>query len=210
VFGFEKIFAGFVKNAVGEVAGAQPDPFISSMLRWLGNIQAHAMLQWRATAASGIRCALRQKQPHTGQFAACPEPAIGACLTCFDAICLHHSQVNEAGEIICLKCMAEAVHLLREKHPERAQKRVNAGAGAGAPQVDKVAQRKAALKVLGLKDEPNKPATWDEIHAQFRALSIKHHPDRATAGKREAAQKRFASLSAAYHWLKEENERKAA
>jgi hypothetical protein len=204
VFGFEKVISNFVSRAVGEVAGAQQDPFVSSVLRWIGNIQGHAMMQWRVTAASGLRCTLRQKQAHTGQFVGCHEPAIGACGACFQAICLHHAQVNEAGEIVCFKCMAEAIHLLREKHPERAQKQANAG--PGAPQVDKVAQRKAALKVLGLKD----PATWDEIHTQFRTLSVKHHPDRATPAKREAAQRKFASLSAAYHWLKNEEDRKAA
>jgi hypothetical protein len=204
VLGFEKVISHIVRNVVGDVAGAQQDPFVSSVLRWIGNIQAHAMLQWRAVAASGLRCTLRPKHPQTGQFVACPEPAIGACSCCFGAVCIHHAQVNEAGEIVCLKCMVEAVQLLREKHPERVQRRANTG--PGLPQVDKVAQRKAALKVLGLKD----PTTWDEIHAQFRLLSVKHHPDRATPAKREAAAKKMASMTAAYHWLKAEEEKAAA
>jgi preprotein translocase subunit Sec63 len=76
-----------------------------------------------------------------------------------------------------------------------------AGPRPGAPpppKPDEAEERKRFLRVLGLKD----PADWDEVHAAFRRLAAKWHPDKhQEPAKKAAADKKFKEINAAYQWL---------
>jgi thiol-disulfide isomerase/thioredoxin len=50
-------------------------------------------------------------------------------------------------------------------------------------------------------------ATAAEIKKRYRKLALKHHPDKAAAGDKEAAEKRFAKIGEAYETLKDEKSR---
>ena len=210
--GFEAFIGKFVNRAVGQVANAQTDPLAASVFRWFGNFQEHVMRKWYPITRANLACSVKQKNPATGKFEPCPHVAIGACCFCRHPTCLHHAMVNHVAEIACFRCMVECVQLMKDKHPEwQARPDIGANGSQSAPPASQEAvdleRRRRYLKVLGLKD----PTTWDEIHATFRELSIKLHPDRApTPAKRVQAEKKFKALSEAYSWFSEKRERAVA
>jgi len=201
-FGLEGVFAQVFGRAMGEVAQAQSNPLMRSVLIWVSTVQTHVVERWQPIVASGIRCALRPKLPD-GRFASCPEPAIGACGFCSAPTCLGHAMIDSQANILCYKCLAEAAKRMG------APPREAAGAPPGAARADAAeerAQRRKCLHVLGLAD----PVTDEEIKDEFRALMRKHHPDRAPAHRQEAARKKAAAISEAYHWLIDERRKKVA
>lgn len=180
---------------LGRVAPAirTDDPMLTSVLQWFGSVQESALDQWRAVARTGTRCSLRH-----GNGALpipCEHVAVGLCSLCREFVCLPHAVVSMSGNLACLRCMAELGAIAKER--VRARPPAPPHAAPPRPAVDEAALRKKHLGVFGLQD----PATWEEVHAKFRKLAQKHHPDRAAAGKRDAASKKMAQLSASYAWL---------
>jgi len=207
-FGLEGVFAQVFGHAMGEVAQAQSNPLMRSVLIWVSTVQAHVVERWQPIVASGIRCGLRPKAPD-GRFVQCPEPAIGACGFCSAPTCLAHAMIDAQANILCYKCVAEAAKLMGAPgrqapgHAPPRNERID---------TDERALRRKYLRVLGLHDLPNNPVTEEEIGQAFRTLMKKHHPDRvhqAPEEKREAARKRAAAISEAYHWLTDERRKVA-
>jgi len=201
-FGLEGVFAQMFGRAVGEVAQAQSSPLMRSVLLWVSSVQTHVVERWQPIVASGIRCGLRPKA-HDGRYVQCPEPAIGACGFCREPTCLSHAMIDAKANILCYKCVAAAAKVLGVE-PERAVGSVPPP-HQGAAEPDERAKRRKFLRVLGLRD----PVTHEEIAQEFRALMKKHHPDRATDDKKEAARKRAAAISEAYHWLTDDRRKVA-
>jgi hypothetical protein len=159
------------------------DPLMGSLVSWVSRLQEAAFTKWRVVAASGIRCTGKMHFRQVGAVD-CPHPAIGACISCKQALCIGHAFVSVDGVLVCASCVAKL------------------GKAAGpdpSPPTNQEDLRKKHLKVLGLGDD----ATWDQINDAFRALSKKHHPDRAAPAKRAAAEKKFKTLSESFTWLKE-------
>lgn len=192
------------------------DPFLARLLQWTAQIQMHALGRWRAVAMSGVRC--EQPVGRVGEAPhKCGEPAIGACQLCLGTTCLEHAVVASTGNFACAQCMAAMEELVREKRgvrarqsawwasPPRAEQAPPPGAPPGAAPAESEGQiRERHLKTLGLTD----PVTDAEVREQFRTLAKRHHPDRASAGNRDAAERKFKRISAAYTWLNQR--RKAA
>lgn len=199
-FGLEGVFAQVFGRAMGEVAQAQSNPLMRSVLIWVSTVQTHVVERWQPIVASGIRCALRPKMAD-GRFAPCPEPAIGACGFCSAPTCLAHAMIDSQANILCYKCLAEAAK--RMGAPPRQGAGESAAPGEAA---EERAKRRKYLHVLGLTD----PVSDEEIAQEFRVLMKKHHPDRAPEHRKEAARKKAAGISEAYHWLIDERRRKVA
>jgi hypothetical protein len=189
-------FFGKISQLVGALGATveSPDPVTRSFVQWASRIQEQIFTRWHHVAATGIPCAkMSGRTP-------CTQPAVQTCRFCRQPTCLHHAAVAQNGELWCLPCMAKAEAFLR----------VHAQGQKAAPRAvpDDAAVRLQKLEVLGLKDA----ATAEEIHAQFRKLSLKFHPDRqvgASADKKRRAETRYRAITEAYHWL-QSHERKAA
>jgi DnaJ-class molecular chaperone len=50
----------------------------------------------------------------------------------------------------------------------------------------------------------------DDIKTAWKRLALKHHPDRATPGRRESAEKKMREINEAYQWLMTHAEAEAA
>lgn len=118
----------------------------------------------------------------SGIRCACSGPAVSACLSCNRPTCLEHAYVSSAAKVMCDSCVEG-----RSARP------------SSPPPVDETKVRAAHLKTLGLSF----PFTDAELHAAFRKVAAKHHPDREPVeAKKAAAQKRFVAAQQAYEWLK--------
>jgi DnaJ domain len=202
-FGLEGVFAQMFGRAVGEVAQAQSNPLMRSVLIWVSTVQTHVVERWQPIVASGIRCALRPKMAD-GRFGPCTEPAIGACGFCSAPTCLAHAMIDSQANILCYKCLAEAAKLMGA--PARRSTEAPPPGAAPGEKAEERAKRRKYLHVLGLVD----PVTDEEIAQEFRTLMKKHHPDRAPEHRKEAARKKAAAISEAYHWLNDDRRRKVA
>ncbi|KAJ4364829.1 hypothetical protein N0V95_000673 [Ascochyta clinopodiicola] len=67
----------------------------------------------------------------------------------------------------------------------------------GPPTVD-------PYEVLGLESE----ATADDVKKSYRKMALKHHPDKAAEGEKEAANKKFQEIAFAYAILSDDRRRK--
>jgi hypothetical protein len=204
-FGLEGVFAQVFGQAVGEVAQAQTDPLMRSVLIWVSTVQAHVVRRWQPIVASGIRCSLRPRVPD-GRFISCPEPAIGACGFCQGPTCLQHAMIDAQANILCHKCLAEAARKMGAPPRPATGEPPPPSSSSRDADGDERAKRRKFLRALGLQD----PVTEAEITHEFRVLMKKHHPDRAPEHRKEAALKKSAALSEAYHWLIDEQRRKVA
>lgn len=172
------------------------DPLQASALKWCGAVMGHVFGRWRAVALSQIRCSLAQR--HGNVIAPCADPAVTGCETCGKPVCLGHALVGIEGKAICLQCVVAFQHVVRE----HVAKHGNQEPPPPTPIDPKIRaeKRKVHLRTLGLKD----PATAEEIKDAFRKLAAKWHPDRAEASKKEAAEKKFKEINAAYQYLSSE------
>lgn len=168
------------------------DPVSASFISWASRIQEHIFTRWHSVAATGIPCS-----KFVGRTGRCTQPAVSTCRFCRQPTCLHHAAVAQNGELWCLPCMVRAEGILRARQQPPA---------ARAP--DEAAVRRQKLEVLGLGAE----ATAEDVHAAFKKLSLRYHPDRhvsASADKQKKAGIRYRAITEAYHWL-QAHERKAA
>lgn len=198
-FDFGRFFGSF-KGQFETAVGHAPDAvgaFATSLLE-------NAPAKWSATLLSGLTCYVR----HHGQQ--CQTKAVQSCIACAKPVCLGHSAVLADASCLCHICVAKCIKAVRKEMglpdngapeppaPKQRQKQHK------DPEAEK---RKRYLDVLGLED----PADAAEIKSQFRELSKKWHPDKAKTEesriKREAKMKK---ISEAYHWLINDEERKAA
>lgn len=200
--GVEAVTAQVISAVMGNVAQQQSDPLVRSLIGWVGNVSKHIMERWRPVVASRIRCGMQPRV--NGVPVRCGEAAIGACVFCGDPVCLHHTLIDEQANLLCHKCLFLAAKALNitprqpgeppKPPPSREDMR------------EEKTLRKKYLRTLGLED----PITEEELNETFRELMKENHPDRAPESKREAARKRAAAISEAYHWLKEHPARRAA
>lgn len=170
------------------------DPVTASFVQWASRIQEQIFTRWHHVASTGIPCAkVSGRSP-------CTQPAVQTCRFCRQPTCLHHAAVAQNGELWCLPCMARAETILRAAQQGRVH-------GAARTATEETAIRRQKLEVLGLGAE----ATPEDIHAAFKKLSLKFHPDRHPAGseKQKRAGARYRAITEAYHWL-QAHERKAA
>jgi DnaJ-domain-containing protein 1 len=190
---------------VGQFARqAQPtDPLVRALLQWGGELENAAMQRWRGVMMSGIRCVLPERRG--GLILPCDEPAIAACAACQQPTCLHHAMVAGNADVVCLKCINEAVNIMRQR-PRVEVPRPQAQPNAKSAEEVWDRDRKAHLRTLGLKD----PADWAEIEAAYKELLVKHHPDRAIPSRRKQAEDRFKRVRVAYDWLTANKDKKVA
>lgn len=173
---FDLFIASVLQQATSELnVPPEAKRYIDAVTRLLGT----AITQWRVVAASGARCTQ------------CGDPAISGCLKCGCMSCLRHSFVSpHTGQVACSRCLGVTMN--------SDARRPGNGADQAAASAAVEELRKKHLKTLKL--EPD--ATDDDVHAAFRELGKKHHPDRAPRGKRVEAEKAFKRITEAYHWLK--------
>jgi hypothetical protein len=204
----DELFSQLLGRAAAEVR--TNDPVVNGLVRWMGKLQENAFFKWRAVAASGIACA-RQVKTVYGTVAACPSAAVAACALCKQPTCIDHACIASTGAVACTRCMNVFADVVRERVGAPPSPRVEGAPPRPRmpvmPADEEAALRKKHLRMLGLKD----PSDMDEIRVAFKTLMAKHHPDRQPEGaKRDAATKKCAAISAAFAWLKEQDERQAA
>ncbi len=166
---------------------ATESPVLGELKDWATSLSQQALIRWSAVILSGIPCTFSH---------ACNRPAIGACLCCKKPTCLEHSFISGDAHAICFACVRQAAP---QANPHRA-------APPPSPRADQQENemRKKFLRVLGLKERPG-GVPDEEVRAAFKKLAAKHHPDRMRdPAKREAAERKFKELNAAFQWLTKE------
>ena len=113
----------------------------------------------------------------------CDAQGIVPCAVCKRLSCMAHCLVNHYAEGVCETCM---LRLMR--------------AASAPPKPDKSKLIAAAFRALGLEQG----ASWERIHAEYRQLAVKHHPDRAkTASAKKKAEARMRRINDAYAVLRD-------
>jgi hypothetical protein len=186
---FGQIIAAFGSQVAQQLQTDNPNA--DRYVHAIGRLMAHAG-RWRAVSAMGIGCSTHFRNP-TGERAKCSESAISGCVICAQPVCLTHSMVSTRdGTAVCFGCVgkAQALHKAEHGHPPPP-------ATESEQRVSYAAERRARLQALGLGEG----ATDVEVHAAFKALAFEKHPDRASKGRKKAAEKEMAKINEAYSWL---------
>jgi hypothetical protein len=204
IHGIEGLVAGLFGDAVGKIGQHQTHPLMRSGLMWAGQVVNNLVARYGSISMSGVRCGLRPRGAD-GQYAQCPDPAIGVCGFCQTVTCLNHAFVDRNANIICPMCIARAQKALNidpnQQHSAPPPPPPHEHAGPAAEDVQEVRRKRlAALKALGLKD----PLEEGELEQAFRSLMKASHPDRSSDEKdRQRREKKCAGYTAAYHYVKE-------
>ena len=174
-------------------------PHADKYVHLLGRLMAHAA-RWQAVSATGISCITRFRNP-IGETMTCVEPAISGCVVCSQAVCLNHAMVSPRdGTAVCFSCVGQAQARAKKARAEQPPSPKSETGPSYA------SLRRKHLRVLGLQD----PAENAEIHAAYKTLAFKHHPDRATASRKAASAKKLAKINVAYAWLTSNAKERAA
>ena len=124
----------------------------------------------------------------------CRSGAVAPCVACEEPTCLQHAFLGPDASIVCKLCVDATVEMADEEFEDDDEDEQP----APAPQPPD--ERRAALREMGLKQG----ATWQEVQAKFRKLSLKYHPDRQTKktpAQKERAEEKFKRVTEAYHTL---------
>jgi hypothetical protein len=196
----------FFQSVVGRMAqGVRPNDPVSRMYAvMLRRYAEHALSQWSAISASGLRCAIltRNDNPMRGPAGqvACTMPAAGPCIACGNLVCLRHALASaDDGSLFCKACV--------QHHTGAGFADPEPGPGPGAaadsepePPGTQEVLREQYLDRLGLPPT----ATLADVKRQFKQLSRKFHPDvlrREPPARRAQLEARYKGMTQAYHWL---------
>jgi len=171
------------------LSAARQNPVLAELGQWFSHLYQNAPSRWGSSVITGARCE-------------CGRPAMGPCAICHHPTCLGHALVSASAEIVCFVCVRRAS---RREWTERASNGGSQNAGARwqrgddpfEPSKPSHADRAKYLKRLGLKPG----ASMEDIKAAWKRLALKNHPDRASEGRRAAAEKRMREINEAYQWL---------
>lgn len=153
-------------------------PYVGDFVQWIGQVQIGAIERWLPVVVHEIAC--HDSNTVEGK---CQKSAIAVCGFCRHPVCLNHAMVGRTAEVVCLKCIFNALGKKTEA-PKPSQAR--------EPEKNKkIDLVKLHLKTLGLRSN----STLEQLQYKFRNLAKKHHPDKG--GSKEEFQK----ISQAYHWL---------
>lgn len=201
---------------------ATADRYVNALGRLMSNAG-----RWAAVSSSGIICGTRMQRVADGSIRTCGAGAISACVACQQPTCFDHALISPAnGDVLCHSCVATAQQMANAHAPGWQQQRERVGPPPSTPPSAKsqctceypwapspscavhgqgsaphaINERAQHLRTLGLKAG----ASWEDIHARFRRLSVKYHPDRVkTQRAKTAREAKMKTFSAAYHWLRE-------
>ncbi len=158
---------------------------------WFREIGKRAVPRWGRVLIADLRCQVTR---------GCTERAISLCEVCERAACLAHCRPSYTADVNCEHCVFEMTKKKGRLRPRRPPPPPPPGA---------IAERIAALRELGL----GITATPEEVHARFRELARKLHPDRhqqKSPAERQRMEQRFARISAAYTLLQPRTEARAS
>ena len=192
----ESLFGQFVGRLAQSFSTG--NPIWAELVRGFARISEHASGRWAQVGAAGIRCTTHTRPPG-GEVLACQSPAIAACISCGQPVCMTHAFLNVTGEVVCGTCIH--TKLLQGQPAARPGQEVP----PAAPKEDRAALRKAYLRLLKLRGK----VTADDVAKAYRKLAAQAHPDRHADTEKSAAQERFIALGKAKDWLLEEMKRKS-
>jgi hypothetical protein len=210
------------------LADGVPGRFWGQLRPLMGQFGQAMTLKWGTYLVGQSRCGHRYRNHRQ-----CREAAVGPCEACGEPVCMAHGRFSlSSADIVCEACVEEicrvrlkedaaagfANHFRRRKEEQdrrtkeqddRARER-EAEENARQRQErgrDPEELRAMRLSTLGLSGNP----PWTGIHNRFRNLAKDRHPDRFPPGpERQRAERDWAEVTAAYHGLKEQYDRKAA
>lgn len=196
------IFDDLLGSVFRGFTGGAPPLVTEILLPWANKVGLNALARWSPIVATRIRCGIPVRM---GSPQPCSNQAVFACGCCKAPICLDHAMVASNADVICLRCVNEAVKIIQEKHandpPPRARQRP-------MDDTDREEQRRKHLKTLGF-DEDDEPE-FDEIKAAYRKLVAKEHPDRVPEEKRKAQTRKFLKIQAAWEFFSDDAKRDVA
>lgn len=188
-------FEELIGRVAGMFADGLPSRLWEQLRPLLGTFGEAIATKWSLHVASAIRCGHQYRNNRQ-----CDELSVVVCEVCGCPCCLRHASIAlETADAICARCVSAA---LRRRIAEDAASgttgrwRQRASSRTSKPED---LERARYLRALGLTGSPS----WDEVHAAFRKLAAKEHPDRFRAEERDAAEKRFADIVSAYEALRQ-------
>jgi hypothetical protein len=187
---FESLFGQFVGRLAENFSTG--NPVWDEIVRGMARFSEHASGRWSQVGAAGIRCTTHLRMPD-GEVNACVAPAIAACMSCGQPVCLAHAFVNVTGEVCCGTCIHTKLLQGDPKQPPPP---------APPPQEDRGALRKKYLRMLKLRGR----VTAEDVNKAFRKLAAATHPDKHPED-RAGAEARFKELGKAKDWLLEDLKR---
>ncbi len=179
---------------LGDAPAGTPQRLWEETRSWVGRFVGNATTKWLPFYVTLAPCHV--KHLREGVPFPCTNHAIGRCVSCKGATCLHHAFVDGHGDAICYPCAVRAVSsgFSHQAAPPPG------GAPPPMPEAVRAERIKAALKVLGLK--PGAPI--EQVRKKHRELAAKYHPDRArSAAAKEKAQGACAAVNAAFAELQQ-------
>jgi hypothetical protein len=193
---FESLFGQFVGRLAQSFSTG--NVVWDEMVKGFARLSEHASGRWAQVGAAGIRCTTHYRPPG-GEVEACELPAIAACMSCGQPVCMTHAFINVVGDVCCGTC----IHVkLLQGQPAAWPGKVPPPPPQ-APQEDRVALRKRYLRLLKLRGR----VTAEDVTKAYRKLAAQAHPDRHPEVEKKAAQERFIELGKAKDWLLEELKR---
>lgn len=202
-------FGDFLGSLFSSVAGAQDGTHVriwNELKPWVASLLPNATTKWLPRIASGIECEVPLVSRGNFTNRPCDHLAIGACDVCHRPVCLSHGRIDQAGDIICYICVADAMTAVPPLQRERARKRgpqqkppprPTEEAPPPGPNKPPPSPRELleAFHVLGL--EPG--ASWDAVRGAHRRLTAKYHPDRQ---RKTQASSKYLKVQEAFELLK--------
>lgn len=219
---------GLLERASSFIADGVPGRFWGQLRPLVGSFSEAMAFKWGSYLVGQIRCDHRYRNHRQ-----CREQAVGPCEACGAPVCLAHGRFSlESADIVCEACVEEICRIrlkeqaaenfanhFRRKHErseeknrreeEAARERHAEDRARERQETGRTAEERRAhrLATLGLGGDP----PWTVIHNRFRELAKTRHPDRFAPGpERQRAERDWAEISAAYHGLKEEFDRRRA
>lgn len=211
---FDTLYEEFTQHFGGGDAFDSEEPapgpldFVGELRGWLGDLGRNALARFGVHMLTGDLCTCPR----------CHGRAVAKCVLCGQPTCLSHGFVNHDAELICDPCV-QAAEVPRAKR-RKPKKQPNAFQREQARQRNRVREngrreearphfrpsrgpaydpeRIAALLDLGLPPA----ATPADVHARFRELASKLHPDKFPPPERARAEAAFKKVTAAYETLK--------
>lgn len=195
----DPFFGGIFSQFFGQ-AERRISPAIGELQEWVSELLQEAVQKWGITMMSGMPCGCAPR---------CQRTAVGPCVICRKPTCLEHAFTSSDAYLACHACIHQASVGQGNTPPRRERSHAKDHAKSSSSHSSEPTDedlRKKNLKTLKLKPG----AEDDEIRAAFKKIAFENHPDRVPEKKREAATKRFLEAKAAYEWLIQHAEQKAA